>query len=106
MTQNTVQDVPELPVVDVAGLARRLRAFVSANGGSGTGVVSYMGRRGARIVVVSANGPFTDAVVGGMDEAAAACKAAGITVGEWDRELTGRVTVSAADRLRMRGTGR
>ena len=106
MTKTTTKDSADAPVADVSGLARRLRSFVGANGGSGTAVISYMGRRSARIVVVSADGPFTDAVVGGMDEAAAACEAAGIAVGEWDRELTGQVTVSAADRLRMRGTGR
>lgn len=106
MTQSTVQDSLDVPVPDVSALAGRLRAFTSANGGSGTAVVSYLGRRGARIVVVSQDGPFTDAVVGGMEEAAAACEAAGIPVGTWDRELTGKVTISPADRLRMCGTGR
>ena len=41
-----------------------------------------------------------------MDEAAAVCAAAGITVGTWDRELTALVTPSKADRVRMAGTGR
>lgn len=106
MTAAPTEDSSGVPVPDVSGLATRLRSFTSANGGSGTAVINYMGRRGARIVVVSENGPFTDAVVGSMEEAVAACEAAGIPVANWDRELTGKVTVSPADRLLMRGTGR
>ena len=89
-----------------AGPAVRLRAFVAEHGGSGTAVIAYLGRPGARIVVVAADGRFADAVVAGMDEAAAVCAAAGITVGTWDRELTALVTPSKADRVRMAGTGR
>lgn len=99
-------DSAAVPVPDVSGLADRLRSFLTANGGTGTAVIDYLGRRGARIVVVSGHGPFTDAVVGSVDEGAAACEAAGIPVQTWDRELSSRVTVSAADRLQMRGTGR
>jgi hypothetical protein len=99
-------DPAEVLVPDVSRLAARLRSFVVANGGTGTAVVNYLGRRGARIVVVSGDGPFTDAVVGGVPEANAACEAAGISVQDWDRELSARVTVSASDRHQMRGTGR
>ena len=86
-------------------VAARLKAFVAEHGGTGTAVVSYLGRGGARIVVVSADGPFADAVVP-TDQAEAVCAAAGIPTGTWDRELSGRVTASAADRRRMAGTGR
>jgi hypothetical protein len=89
-----------------AGVAQRLRQFVAEHGGSGTAVISYLGRRGARIVVVSADGPFTDAVVDDIETATAVCAAAGLPVGEWDREMTGRISVSSADRTRMAGTGR
>ncbi len=91
---------------DDAEVASRLRSFVADHGGTGTAVISYLGRPGARIIVVAADGLFADAVVLGMDRAAAVCQAAGIAVGSWDRELTSRITVSHADRVRMAGTGR
>ena len=69
-------------------------------------MIAYLGRPGARIVVVAADGLFADAVVPSMDEAAAVCAAAGIPVGSWDRETTSLITVSHADRVRMAGTGR
>lgn len=99
------ETTPSGPDADVRKIADRFRSFVAANGGSGTAVVHHLGRRGARIVVVAADGPFADAVVP-MDHADAICTAAGIAVGDWDRELTGRITVSPADRRRMAGTGR
>ena len=91
---------------DTSHVSARLRGFVDEHGGPGTAVVAYLGRPGARIVVVAADGLFTDAVLPGMDEAAVACQQAGIPVESWDRELTAKITVSHADRARMAGTGR
>jgi hypothetical protein len=96
----------KVPEADPARIAGRLRSFVERHGGTGTAVISYLGRPGARIVVVSATGLFADAVVSDMDLAAAVCEAAGIPVGSWDRELTSRIAVTSADRRRMAGTGR
>jgi hypothetical protein len=98
---------PEEPSVpDHARVSDRLRSVIAEHGGPGTAVIAYLGRPGARIVVVAADGRFGDAVVPSMDEATAVCAAAGITVGAWDRELTSLITVSHADRVRMAGTGR
>jgi len=94
------------PEADPARVAGWLRSFVDQHGGGGTAVISYLGRPGARIVVVSADGVFADAVVRDLSQAAAVCAAAGIPVGTWDRELSSRITVTAADRDRMAGTGR
>ncbi|MET3803559.1 hypothetical protein ABIB25_000543 [Nakamurella sp. UYEF19] len=107
MTQPApAEDSPGAGETDVKRTADRLRSFASSHGGSGTAVLSPMGRRGVRIVVVSADGPFADAVVPDLDVAAAVCERAGIPVGDWDRELSGRISVSTADRIRMAGTGR
>ncbi len=84
-----------------------LRRFVAGHGGQGTAVISYIGRIGARIVVVAGDGAFGDAVVSGVDAGAVVCERAGIPVAdEWDRELSAAIRPSAADRRRMAGTGR
>ncbi len=87
-------------------IAARLRAFVGRHGGSGTAVVDRLGRRGARIVVVAADGRFTDVVVGDTDVATSICAAADVPVGSWDRDLTSRIVVSRGDRIRMARSGR
>ena len=85
----------------------RLRAFVTAHGGPATAVIGYLGRSGARIVVVAGDGAFGDAIVSGIEAGAAVCEQAGIPVADsWDRELSARITPSPADRQRMAGTGR
>jgi hypothetical protein len=101
MTHPEKASVPEH-----ARVSDRLRSFVAEHGGPGTAVIAYLGRPGARIVVVAADGRFADAVVPSMDEATAVCAAAGITPSAWDRELTSLITVAHADRIRMAGTGR
>jgi len=85
----------------------RLRAFVTAHGGPATAVIGYLGRSGARIVVVAGDGAFGDAIVSGIEAGAAVCEHAGIPVADgWDRELSAQITPSPADRQRMAGTGR
>ena len=85
----------------------RLRAFVTAHGGPATAVIGYLGRSGARIVVVAGDGAFGDAIVSGIETGAAVCEQAGIPVADgWDRELSAQITPSPADRQRMAGTGR
>jgi hypothetical protein len=96
----------ELTAADAAKVGE-LRRFVEQHGGSGTAVISYLGRVGARIVVVGADGAFGDAVVSGVEAGAKVCERAGIPVaGEWDRELSAALRPSAEDRRRMAGTGR
>ena len=85
----------------------RLRAFVTEHTEPATAVITYMGRSGARIVVVAGDGAFGDAIVSGVEAGAVVCEEAGIPVADgWDRELSAQLTPSPADRERMAGTGR
>jgi hypothetical protein len=87
--------------------ADRLRSFVAAHGGCGEAVVEYLGRVGARIVVVAVDGAFCDAIAPSAQVAGEICERAGIAVADgWTRELTASIAPSAADRRRMAGTGR
>lgn len=65
-----------------------LRGFAAKHGGA-SAVVEYLGRRGARIVLVGDDGTWGDQVVPeGVDAAKAAVEAAGVTlVDGWPREL-------------------
>jgi hypothetical protein len=61
--------------------------FVGRHGAT-TAVVEHLGRRGARIVLVGADGTWGDVVVADVAAGTAACEAAGVTVAEsWTREL-------------------
>jgi DNA-binding LacI/PurR family transcriptional regulator len=72
-----------------------LKAFATDHGGSATAVVSHLGRRGARIVLVGADGTWGDAVAADMEAARSACEAAGVPVaGAWERELAEAVKTS------------
>jgi hypothetical protein len=85
----------------------RLREFVAAHGGAGTAVISYLGRVGARIVVVAEDGAFGDALATSVEAGAEICRQAAIPVADgWNRELSAKITPSAEDRRRMAGTGR
>jgi hypothetical protein len=85
----------------------RLRDFLSGHTGEGVAVISYLGRVGARIVVIAEDGAFGDAVASSVAAANEICAAAGIPVADgWNRELSGQIKPSAEDRRRMAGTGR
>jgi hypothetical protein len=91
---------------DAAQVAR-LKEFIAAHGGAGTAVVSYLGRVGARIVVVAEDGAFGDAVSTSVEAGTLICEQAGIPVADgWNRELSAKIAPSAEDRKRMAGTGR
>ena len=84
----------------------RLRGFLADHGGPGSATVHYLGRSGARLVVVAADGRFTDVVLIGMDAAHAVLAALGLTPSEWDRERSAALRIDPADRDRMAGSGR
>jgi hypothetical protein len=85
----------------------RLRDFLAGHSGKGVAVISYLGRVGARIVVIADDGAFGDAVASSVAAANRICAEAGIDVADgWNRELSGRIQPSAEDRRRMAGTGR
>ncbi len=84
-----------------------LRDFVAAHGGKGVAVINYLGRVGARIVVVADDGAFGDAVATSVEIAGEICEQAGIPVADgWNRELSATISPSPEDRERMAGTGR
>src|SRR5262245_58512443 len=64
-----------------------LKSFVTGHGGA-RAVIEYVGRRGARIVLVGGDGEWGDEFAPGTDVARHACEQAGITIeNEWEREL-------------------
>ncbi|HET8682638.1 MAG TPA: hypothetical protein VFM54_12320 [Micromonosporaceae bacterium] len=69
------------------GLVAGLRSFAAGHGGA-RAVIEYVGRRGARIVLVGGDGAWGDEFAPGTDVARTACEKAGVTVeNTWEREL-------------------
>jgi hypothetical protein len=69
------------------GLVAGIKAFAAGHGGA-TAVIEYVGKRGARIVLVGADGVWADQFADGTDVARLACAKAGVAVeNEWEREL-------------------
>ena len=64
-----------------------IKAFAAGHGGA-KAVVEYVGKRGARIVLVGHDGVWGDHFAEGTDIARRACDEAGVEVeNEWEREL-------------------
>lgn len=78
----------------------RIGRFAAAHPGT-IAVVDHVGRVGARVVVIAPSGEFGDALASSVQAGLAACEKAGIEVRQWDRETTGLLTPSQADRVRM-----
>jgi hypothetical protein len=73
------------PVPD--GLVSGIRSFAAGHGGA-KAVIEYVGRRGARIVLVGEDGAWADQFADGTDVARRACESAGVEIeNEWEREL-------------------
>src|SRR6476660_2031437 len=69
------------------GVVAGIRSFAEQHGGA-SAVVAYVGRRGARIVLVGEDGVWGDQFAPGNDVARAACAEAGVkTQNEGEREL-------------------
>jgi len=76
---------PDEPVA--SGLVNGIRSFAAVHGGA-KAVIEYVGKRGARIVLVGADGAWADQFAEGTDVARAACVSAGVEIeNEWEREL-------------------
>jgi hypothetical protein len=74
---------PPVPGSLISGL----RSFAGDHGGA-RAVIEYVGRRGARIVLVGEDGVWADQFAPATDIAREACVKAGVTVeNEWEREL-------------------
>jgi hypothetical protein len=68
-------------------LVSDIKSFAAGHGGA-KAVIEYVGRRGARIVLVGEDGTWSDQFAGGTDVARKACEKAGVAIeNEWEREL-------------------
>ncbi|MET8234816.1 hypothetical protein ABZS77_29490 [Micromonospora sp. NPDC005298] len=69
------------------GLVAGLKAFAAGHGGA-KAVIEYVGKRGARIVLVGSDGEWGDQFADDTVTAREACAKAGVTVeNAWEREL-------------------
>lgn len=86
-----------------ARLARRIGAFARRHGGAEASV-EYLGGRGARIVLVAADGTWGDLVAPAWDTARAAVGQAGITVhDDFGPDLAAKVRTGPYEWSRMAG---
>jgi hypothetical protein len=70
-----------------SGLVAGVKSFAAGHGGA-TAVIEYVGRRGARIVLVGQDGAWGDHFAESTEVARAACVKAGVAIeNEWEREL-------------------
>jgi hypothetical protein len=70
-----------------ASLISGLKEFAGAHGGA-KAVIEYVGRKGARIVLVGNDGEWGDQFADSTKAAREACEKAGVSVdNEWEREL-------------------
>ena len=68
-------------------LTAGIKSFAGQHGGA-KAVIEYVGKRGARIVLVGEDGEWSDQFAQGTDVARQACESAGVEVdNEWEREL-------------------
>ncbi|HEX6870785.1 MAG TPA: hypothetical protein VF163_06785 [Micromonosporaceae bacterium] len=70
------------------GLVAGVKSFAAEHGGA-TAIIEYLGRRGARVVLVGTDGVWGDQFAETTEIARAACERAGVSLSnEWERELT------------------
>ena len=85
-------------------IAKHIRTFAAAHGGSADGVVEYVGGISTRIVLVGADGAWGDQVAPSPAVAARAVELSGITLHEsFEGELGLRVRTGAYEWKRMAG---
>ena len=73
--------------LNASGLVAGVKSFAAGHGGA-TAVIEYVGRRGARIVLVGQDGAWDDHFAESTEVARAACAKAGVTIEKaWEREL-------------------
>ncbi|MFC8568279.1 hypothetical protein ACFUIW_21210 [Streptomyces sp. NPDC057245] len=88
---------------EVTRTAKRIDAFAKAHGGA-EAQVAYLGERGARIVLVGADGAWGDLVARTHERARKAVEQSGITVhDDFDGEFAARVTTGRYEWSRMAG---
>ena len=68
-------------------LTAGIKSFAAGHGGA-KAVIEYVGKRGARIVLVGEDGEWSDQFADDTNQARKACENAGVEVeNEWEREL-------------------
>jgi hypothetical protein len=78
---------PDAGAAPPRGLVAGLKAFAAGHDGA-TAIIEYVGRRGARIVLVGNDGTWGDQFAPGTDVARQACATAGVPVeNSWERDL-------------------
>jgi hypothetical protein len=98
MTEESTPSVTA-PARDVAAVDR----FVAAHGEAASAVVQGVSLDQVRITLVGADGNLGDVLVRDTATAEAVVEASTATWAEWDRELSGSVTLTPANRERMAG---
>lgn len=83
------------------------RKFVGAHGESSKAskaIVENLGRAGARVVLIGADGAMGDVIVAGPTAGSALVDAvAGLEPAQWDAETVGATVIGAQHRRRMAG---
>lgn len=80
------------------------KAFVAAHGGAARAVVENIGRMGARVVLIGADGAMGDVVVLSTSVGEAVIEAVeGIEPHEWDSDTVAELQIGAAHRRKMAG---
>lgn len=94
--------------VGVSGLARadsdaadRVERFMTGFGDGCVAVINHVGRVGARIVVMAPSGEFGDVLASSTEVATQICARFSLPVRDWDRETSGLLAPSDADRVTM-----
>lgn len=86
-SDTTLMDEQTIGADAPTGLVAGIKSFAAGHGGA-KAVIEYVGKRGARIVLVGADGAWGDQFADGTDVARLACAKAGVAVeNEWEREL-------------------
>jgi len=74
-------------IAPAGNLVAGIKSFAAGHGGA-KAVIEYVGRRGARIVLLGEDGTWDDQFAESTDLARSACEQAGVEVqNEWEREL-------------------
>lgn len=77
-----------------SGLVASLKSFAEVHGGA-KAIIEYVGRRGARIVLIGDDGSWGDQMASATDVARQACDQAGVPVErEWERDLIAKMRPS------------
>jgi hypothetical protein len=97
-------DREQEPVPPTARQLTAARAFVAEHGAPARGVVERIGRAGARVVLVGADGALGDVLVADVATGAALIEAIDdLEAATWDADTVGATAIGAAHRRKMAG---